>query len=283
MSGVVLDVPAGSTTHRSFLRILLAVFLGYACALVTFILAALPLLFLWVYPSPWVPPGPFPIDGAWSLGADLVVAAVIVFWAAWWVRGMVARAVRGPVSFGVVALAVALIGYVPSILLGAPGLTWSIFVQPVVTTWVIRRYAIGTTLPFPAPSRRLGLALGIVGFAVLGSYFVYHPLITTGVSTYADFTLKNADWARMTILSVDGGVVRPGNARGYGHPLKFPYTLGSRDRLDVYVTGRPCVTYDVVITFSVLGRTSAQRFTVTPDAPGNGAFTDLPIGAGCNE
>src|SRR5437899_2505128 len=112
MSGVAVDVPAGSAKQTSFGRLLVAVLLGYIGGLVTLGLAALALLFLWELPRPWVRPGPFPIDGAWSLAADVVLAAFIVLVTAWWVRRMVERTVRRHVSLAVVALAVAVTGYV---------------------------------------------------------------------------------------------------------------------------------------------------------------------------
>ena len=286
MSVVVLDTPVPK--QRSFFRLLAAVLLGYLGALVTLGLAAVGLMFLWLLPRPWAQPGPFPIDGVWSLAADFVIALAVVFVAAWWIRRMVARAVRGPVSLGVVALAVALTGYVPVFLLEPAGFFLGILVLPVMT-WIIRRYAIGTTLPIPRVSWRVWLALGVVGIAVVGSYRVYHPFTATGDSFSADdyaprlqeFTVRNSDWANLTILSVDGGWVAP--MSGSRHPYKLPYTLGSRGRIGVYANGRPCVTHDVIITFSTLGRTSSQRFTYTPDAPFNGSFTDLPSGAGCDE
>src|SRR5207249_359466 len=109
---VVLDVPAGST-RPLFVRALWRVMLGYVCAAVTLAVLYLPLYELGLPPGPPARPGPFPIDGAWSLGADLVVTAMVVLVAAWWVRILIADLVRAPVSFGVVALAVAVTGYAP--------------------------------------------------------------------------------------------------------------------------------------------------------------------------
>ena len=279
MSGVALEVRVGSTS-RSFFRLLLAVVLGYIGALVTLGLAAVGLMFLWLLPRPWVQPGPFPIDGVWSLAADFVIALAVVFVAAWWIRRMAARAVHGPVSFGVVALAVALTGYVPAFLLEPAGFFLGILALPVMP-WFIRRYAIGRTLPIPRVSWRVWLALGVVGLAVVGSYRIYHPFVATLASNSGEFTVRNSDWANMTILRVDGGWVGPTSGRIDRYAL--PYALGARARMEVYANAHPCVSHDVTITFSTLGRTATQRFTFTPDAPNYGSFSDLPDGAGCDE
>jgi hypothetical protein len=281
MSGVALDVPVGSIKQRSFGRILLAVVLGYVGAVITFGLAALPLLFLWAMPRPWVWPGPFPIDGVWSLAADIVVAALIVLVTAWWIRRMVESAVRGHVSLAVVALPVAVFGCIP-VLVAPAGFLSSVIIAPLVTTWVVRRYAVDPESRLPKLSWRVCVALAVVGFVVLGSYRVYHPLVTAGLpADPADFTLKNSDWANMTILRVDGGVIKP--AEGRIHRLKLPYALRGRRDIGVYSNGRPCVRHEVVITYSVLGVTSTQRFSLTSDAPNFGSSADLPDGAGCGE
>jgi len=271
MSGVALDVPVSSTQPRSFLRLLWAVLVGYFFASVTLFILALPLLALGWLPRPFARPGPFPVDGAWSLDADVVVAAVVVLYAAWWIRREIADAVRGPVSFAVVALAVALTGYAPFLALRPAALSGTIAL--LATTWIVRRYAIGTALSVPRPSWRVWLALGVVGFVVVGSYRACHPLTGTGDffggSTLAsgkqfrEISLKNSDWANLTILRVDGGWVGPSEGRVRAHRL--PYTVRSRAELGVFVVGRACVPRDVVITFSVLGRTSSQRFAIQPD------------------
>lgn len=288
MRGVALDVPVAPTQRPAFLRILVAVLFGSVGALITLGVAALALLFLGVLPRPWVSPGPFPTDDAWSVAADIVVGALIVLVCAWWIRREVGVAVRGPVSFGVVALAVAVIGYAPLLVLArkpVPIVLWAV-VALLATTWVVRRYAIGTTPPFPRLSWGVWLALGLVGFAVLGSYRAYHPLTSTGDSYSAEdvarrslvLKLKNSDWANLTILSVDGGWVGPANRRAQVHRHKLPYTLRSRGEIGVYSA---CVPREVVIRYSVLGLTSTQRFP-TPVAASNGSFGDLPEGAGCD-
>lgn len=280
VSAVALDVPA-SPRNRSFGRLLLAVVLGYVGATITLSLGALVLFRLWALPRPWVRPGPFPIDGAWSFAADVAVAAVFVLVTAWWIRRMVEGAVRAHVSLGVVALAFAITGYLPYLVLpGGLFLIWEI-VALVATTWAVRRYAIRAASPIPKLPWRISLALVLVGLAVLGSYRVYHPL-TAGALTSGDFTLMNSDWADMTILSVDGGSIVP--SEGWIHRLKLPYTLGGRKQIGVSIGhAYPCRPFDVVIKYSILGLTTTQRFRVTPDAPFHGSFSDVPSGAGCNE
>ncbi len=275
MSDVALDVPVRSTQPRSFMRLLWAVLLGYLVASITGFVLALPLYAVGWLPRPFARPGPFPVDGAWSLDADLVVALVVVLFTAWWIRGMIADAVRGRVSFGVVALAVALTGYAPFLTLKPAALS-GIVALPA-TTWIIRRYAIGTTLPFPRPSWRVWLVVALVGVGVFGSYRAYHPLTGTGGYSsgtylsgkrvpYQEITLKNSDWADMTIVRVDGGRIRTNDAFWKPPTGTLPYTLHSRGELEVDALGKLCVPHDVVITFSVLGRTGSQRFTFGPDA-----------------
>jgi hypothetical protein len=269
MSGVALDVPVSSTQPRSFWRLLWAVLVGYFLAAVTLLILALPLLALGWLPRPFARPGPFPVDGAWSLDADLVVAAFVVLSAAWWIWREIAYATRGPVSFGVVTVAVALTGYAPFLALRPAALS-GIVALPA-TTWIIRRYAVGTTLPFAKPSWRVWLVFALVGVVVLGSYRAYHPLTATnyGLNGWAAggkqirrLALENSDWANLTILRVDGGSVGP--AEGWMRTHRLPYTVRSRAQFGVYVVGRACVPRDVIITFSVLGRTSSQRFAIEP-------------------
>jgi hypothetical protein len=277
MSGVALDVPVSSSRPRSFMRLLLAVLLGYVGALITLVLVALPLLAFDLLPRPVAQPGPFLVEGTWSLDADIVVWVALVLFAAWWIRRMVEDATRGPVSFGVVALAVALTGFAPLLMLRLAAL-WGLLAL-VLTTWIIRRYAIGTTLPFQRPAWWVCLLLGVVGVLILGSYRVYHPLTADGASytdsftftpgkPYRELKLRNAGWANMTILRVDGGWAGP--TEGWIRPHKLPYTIPSRGRVGIFVAGRACVPRDVNVTFSVLGRISTQRFAVQPDtvAPG---------------
>ncbi len=275
MSGVALDVPVVSTQPRSFLRLLWAVLLGYIGASITLFVLALPLYGLAWLPRPFAHPGPFPVDGAWSLDADLVVTIVVVLYAALWIRSMVRDAVRGPVSFGVVALAVGLTGYAPFLALRPAALSGVIALP--ASTWIIRRYAIGTDLRFPRPSGRVWLALGLLGFAVLGSYRIYHPLTETGGYSsgtylagkrvsYREVTLKNSDWADMTILRIDGGRLRTNNDFWEAPTGTLPYTLHSRGEIEVDAVGTPCFPRDVIITFSVLGRTGNQRFTFGPES-----------------
>jgi hypothetical protein len=290
MSGVAVGVPVASTQRRSFMRLLWAVLLGYFCTSIALVILALPLYAIDWLPRPFAYPGPFPVDGAWSLDADLVVAAVVVLVAAWFIRLLVEDAVKGPVSYGVVALAVALTGYAPYLAL-RPAKFLGIVALPL-TTWVIRRYAIGTALPFPRPSWRLWLVLAVVGLVVFGSYRVYHPLTPAddgiaafGATTYPNgkqfrgVDFKNSGWADMTILRVAGGQIGPTNS--WPAPYTLPHKLRSGASLGVYVNGRACVLREVDVTFSVLGRTSTQRLTIQPDSDRAGFRTSADVIPAC--
>jgi hypothetical protein len=261
MSGVVLDVSVAPAQEPSFFGLLWSVLIGYVAASFTGFVLALPLLVLGWIPRPFARPGPFPVDGAWSFDADLVAAAAVVLFASWWIRRLIADKVRRPVSFGVVAFAVAATGYAPFLALRPAALSGVIALP--ATTWIIRRYAIGTTLPFPRPSWRFWAVLAVVSVAVFGSFQVYHPLSATGGGSRT-VILDNSGWANLTILRVDGGYVGADWAR-----KKLPYTVRARSKVWVSAFGTSCPSGPIEITFSVLGRTSTQTFTVPANLCGD--------------
>jgi hypothetical protein len=255
MSDAALDTRA-FPAEPSFLSVLWSVLLGYVCASITLAFLYLPLYVLGFIPRPFARPGPFPIVGAWSLDADLVVTAVIVLVAAWWIRSLVANKVGRPVSSGVVALIVGATGYAPFLALRPAALSG--FIALPATTWLIRRYAVDTMLPFAKPSWRLWLVFVLVGVAVYGSYQVYHPLVAEGGGS-ASVNLWNPGWVDLTILHVDGGWV---GDDPFGRHDQLPHRVRARAHVSVWAdAGRPCVSSGVVtVTFSVLGRTSTQAF-----------------------
>jgi hypothetical protein len=268
MSGVVLDVPV-IPAQPSFFRLLWSVLLGYILAFFTLGVLYLPLYELGFVPRPFARPGPFPVEGAWSLDADLVATAVIVLVASWWIRKLVAEDVRAPVSFGVVVVVVAVTGYAPFLALRPAALSGVIALP--ATTWLARRYAIGTTLPFPRPSWRAWLALALVGVAVYGSYQLYHPLVAdggggAGGGSAGSVDLWNPGWADLTILRVDGGFV---GSDPFERHSTLPYTVRPRSNFSVWAYGRRCPSNPIVITFSVLGRTSTQSFIVPANLCGD--------------
>ena len=65
-------------------------------------------------------------------------------------------------------MTVAVTGYAPFLALRPAALSGILAL--LATTWIIRRYAVGTTLPFAAPSWRVWLVFGLVGVVVFGSY-----------------------------------------------------------------------------------------------------------------
>ncbi len=259
MSGVALDVPV-TPAQPSFLRLLWKVLLGYFYASLSLGVLYVGLAGLGLFPRPMARPGPFPVVGVWSLDADLAVATAVVLVAAWFISATVADAAREPVSFGVVAVVVAATGYAPYLAL-RPAPLAGVVALPVAT-WLIRRYAVGRTLPFGRPSWRVWGALAIIGFAVFASYQVYHPLVAEGggggEKGFAGLVdLWNPGWTDLTIVRVDGGFA--------GEPWdrkRLPYTVGARDHFSVSSSDTHCPSKPMVITFSVLGRTSTQSFIV---------------------
>lgn len=259
MSGLVLDARAGEE-RPSFLRVLWAVLLGYIGASLTLALAAVALDAVGLLPRPYLRPGPFPVTGAWSLDADVVAAVAVVLVAAWWIRGTVAARTDKPVSFGIVALAVAVTGFAPYLALRPVALT-GLLALPA-TTWLVRRYAVERALPVPRQSWRFWVALGVAGLLVFGSYRVYHPLTSPGTGvgdgsngSFRVLVLDNSGFADLTIVRVAGGALGEPWARE-----RLPYDLRSRSSAEVFVAGPTCRSRTVAVTYSVLGRTSTQQF-----------------------
>jgi hypothetical protein len=258
MSGVALDVPV-VPVRRSFVRLLLSVAAGYVLAAATVLLLALPIAGAGYLRQPFARPGPFPADGAWGLSADVVAAIVIVLIAARWISWAVGNATLAPVSFGVVVAAVAVTGFAPFLTISSVAISGLIAL--LATTWIVRRFAIGRTLSVPRVSWLVWASLALVGVGVFGSYAAYHPLTEDGFFPLVDMraahtlsmsvTLKNAGWADVTILRVDGGSV----------DHKLPYTLKARSQTQLTVRSKGCATPAVELTYSVLGGASSQRFT----------------------
>jgi hypothetical protein len=261
VSGVALDSPA-FPARPSFLRLLWAVLLGYISAALVLLIPYVALYLVGLMPRPFAHPGPFPVDGAWSFDADLFAATAVVLVASWCIRSTVIDVVHAPVSLGVVVVAIAVTGYAPFLALRPAALSGVIALP--ATTWIVRRYAIDRTLPFPRPSRRIWAALAVLGFVVFGSYQAYHPLTATGGGGGPGTTiidLQNSGWADLTIVRVKGGFV--GDPPPWVRPPALPYTVGARGQFQVSVPGGKCPS-PVEITFSVLGRASTQRFALPP-------------------
>lgn len=250
----------------TFWRLLWAVLLGYIGASLTLGLVALGFDALGLLPRPFLRPGPFPVTGAWSLDADVLAALAIVLVAAWWIRGTVADATDAPVSFGVVALVVAGTGFAPYLALRPVALT-GLLALPL-TTWLVRRYAVGRTLPLPQPSWRVWAALAVAGLLVFASYRLYHPLNSVGGGvgggargSFRVVDVHNSGFADLTILRVEDGFL---GREGPVTPVRLPYTIRARSSAEVFVRGATCPARTVTLTFSVLGRTSSQRLGVAP-------------------
>jgi hypothetical protein len=232
------------------------VLFAYVFAAITFVFLYLGLYELGFAPGPRLRPGPFPLDGPWSVGADLVVAAMAVLVAGWWVWGFVANAVGAPVSFGLVVVAVAVTFYAPFLAFRPAPLVF--LVTWPVTTLVIRHHAIVRTLRFPKTSWRVWIALALAGVVLFGSYRVYHPLVG-GDNGDGSVDLSNKGWADLTITHVNGGEIGSGWP---DRPKKLPYTVRSRSHTEVWSTTPSCDSV-VTVTFSVLGRTATESFSVS--------------------
>jgi hypothetical protein len=262
-----LAIEAGARPARpTFWRLLWAVLFGYVAASLTLGVLALGLDALGLLPRPFMRPGPFAVSGAWSLDADLVAAVAIVVVAAWWIHWMVADEVDVPVSFGVVALVVAVTGFAPFLALRPVALTGLVALP--LTTWLVRRFAVGRVLPLPTPSWRVWAAAALVGMLVFASYRVYHPLNSFGAGVgggsggaFRVIDVHNSGFADLRILHVEGGIL----ANDWlSRPAHLPYTVRARRGTSVFVRGSTCRSRTVTITFSVLGRISTQAFGVSP-------------------
>lgn len=264
MSSVVVERPA-ERSEPGFLRVLWWVLVGYLGATVTLGLLALALEALGLLPRPYLHYGPFPVSGPWSFDADLVAAATVVLVAAWWIRSVVAGVTGAPVSFPVVAAIVAVTGYAPFLALRPIAIS-GVLALPA-TTWLVRRYAVGRTLPFPRPSWRMWAGFAAIGLLVFGSYGVYHPLISPGTGVgggssgpFRVLTLENSGFADLGIVRVEGGAL--------GAPwtqARAQQVVRARSSTEVFIIGPTCRTRVVAVTYTVLGRTTTQRFEVRPE------------------
>lgn len=268
MSGLVADARA-APAPPTFWRVLWAVLLGYVGASLSLGFLALALDALGLLPRPFLRPGPFPVSGAWSLDADLAAALAVILVAAWWIRRMVADAAETSVSFGVVALVVAAIGFAPYLALRPVELTGLVALP--LTTWLVRRYALDRTLPLPHPSWRFWAALAVVGFLVFSSYRLFHPLNTFGVGlgggtggSFRTLELRNSGFADLTIVRVTGGGVLWRDS-SWG-PARVPHVVRAHSSTELFVRGSICRARTVAITYSVLGRAATQQFPVAPDS-----------------
>lgn len=264
-----MEAPA-RPARPTFWRVLWDVLLGYIAASLTLGLLAVGLSALGLLPRPFKRPGPFAVDGAWSLDADLVAALAIVLVAAWWIQRMVADETDLPVSFGVVALVVAVTGFAPFLALRPVALTGVVALP--LTAWLVRRFAVGRVLPWPSPSWRVWAAAALVGLLVFASYCVYHPLNSFGAGVgggsggaFRVIAVHNAGFADLTIEHVEGGIL----ANDWlSNPAHLPYTVRARSGTSVFVRGSTCRPRTVTITFAVLGRTSTQAFAIPPSGCG---------------
>lgn len=263
MSGFALEARA-QPARPTFWRLLWAVLCGYIAAALTLGALSLGLAALGLLPRPSSRPGPFAVTGAWSLDADLVAALTVVVVASWWIHRMVAGRTDLPVSFGVIALVVALTGFAPYLALRPVALSGLVALP--LTTWFVGRYAVGRVLPLPRVSWRVWATAALAGLLVFGSYCVFHPLTSLGggVGTGSEgrfgiVDIHNSGFANLTILRVQGGVL---SNEGLFAPTRLPYTLRARSGTDVFVRRPTCGSRRVAVTFSVLGRTSTQEFGV---------------------
>lgn len=255
-----------------FLRLLWAVLLGYLGASLSLGLLAVGLDAVGLLPRPYLRPGPFTVTGAWSLDADLVAALAVVLVAAWWIRWLVADATHETVSFGVVALVVAVTGFAPYLALRPVALTGLVALP--LTTWLVRRYAVDRTLPLPQPSWRVWAAVAFAGLLIFASYRIFHPLNSFGSSvgggsggSFRVFELRNSGFADLTVLRVGGDGVLS-NDGPWTRQVRLPYTMRAHSSTNVFVRGPVCRSRTVAVTYSVLGRTSSQQFTVPGDGCG---------------
>lgn len=270
MSGVALDVPVGSPRPRSFLRLLWAVVAGAFLASMASLGLGLALHAIgWLPLRSLYPPSPFPVDGVWSVAADVVVVATYVLVSAWLIRMQVVFAVGNDVSFGVIVLTVAVVAYVPALVVTDVPPLVALIVTLLLMTWVIRRFAIGRSLPSRGPSRHGWLALGVLAVGVFASYVVYHPLMQADSGGGAfdnhlrEVTVRNSGWANVTILRVTGGGI--GKPDEWPSPYKLPHTVHSHGEIGFWVKGLACKPRVVAVTLSVLGRTTTQHVSVQPD------------------
>jgi len=207
-------------------------------------------------------PGPFAITGAWSLDADLALAAFFVLGAAWCIQESVRAETDGHVSFAVVAAVVAVTGYVPFLALRPVELS-GVLALPVAT-WAIGWLAVGREDRVAVPWKAWVVLAGCV-LAVVSSFVAYHPLsfdVTgaggeTATTRYKVFELHNAGFAATRIESIRGATVVRDD---WLPPVReLPTTLGRRAGTTLALAIPGC-RGTVTVTYVTLGHERTTPF-----------------------
>src|SRR5712691_118149 len=220
-----------------FLAITWAVFVGFVLAAISVGVvggAAFLIGFVGRDPSTHVPAAaiywPFTHSGAWSITANAVITAGVLFISAYWIAERVSHRSAEPVSLARTFAIVLVTGYAPYV--GYRGLLPLHFVLGLLATaFLVRRYALGFPPLELAPRTRLVLGVaGVTALCVPAAYGATHPLWyqsevavrgpTHGpnwaqhrvvflprraqIVTYG-FLLKNVGFGRVTLLGVSGG------------------------------------------------------------------------------
>ena len=260
--GIRADRPPWDMTIWAVLR-------GYILALVCL---GVPLTLLWYVGVPLIPsvaaePGPWPVNGPWSLAADVSVFLVVVLVTTVVIRASAIDKLGRHVSPVVVFVAVALTGYAPFLHYRR---VESGLVALLLTAAAVRYLGLGR-----GHSHRVGRA-GAVLFAVVvaagtltaAAFALTHPLgmsvtgsgFTDPEHRFLSASLRNGGRTDLRILSVDAPV-----SLVNGIPWESEKLVGTvvpgRDEITISFAERAC-PFEAVVRYELGGRHFAQRLVL---------------------
>jgi hypothetical protein len=206
--------------------------------------------------------GPFPVNGPWSVAADLELALVVL----WVVTTCVCEALRllggRDVSSPIVAATIAVTGFAPFFAVHVPRVPAEVgFVVAVV---VVHYVAVGRG-DRRIPWRPTVIALA-VGLLLPVGYALAHPFRVSAVGTWtmgvganqkprALVALRNGGLTSATLSTVDAPV-RAGNAFR-PVPLRG-LEVAARHDVRLYFPGSRCAPRTIHLRYRMLGRSFAQ-------------------------
>jgi hypothetical protein len=262
--------PGGIQERPSWGSTIWAVLRGYIFALVVL---GVPVTVLWYAGVPLIPeaasePGPWPIEGPWSIAADASLFVVVVSIASLIIHWSAAGTLGRPVSPLVVLAAVALTGYAPFL-----SYRWvESGVLALLLTVAAVRY-VGVDRDHSLQVGRAGLAL-IVAILAAGTltataYALAHPLglSETGGGFMVDeehrfvsADLRNGGWGDLRIVSVesDAAPVRgvPWEAERFAGTV-----IPARGEISISFAERVC-PFEAVVRYELAGRAFTQRLVL---------------------
>ena len=256
------DRPAWTTT-------IWAVFRGYVIALV-FLgigLSLLSALGLGIVPRGAAEPGPWPVDGVWSVVANAYLYVGVVLFASFVLYISATTTLQRPISPLVVLGAVAVTGYAPYL-----HLRWleSSLVALLLTAAAIRYLGVDRFHSLRLGRAGLAALLAVLAAGTIATvaYATAHPLVVDetgggsvdGTEFYVSATMRNNGFADLRITAIE-----PGTAMAGGVPWDRERLVGrvlsARDEVRISFPQDVC-PLDAVVRYELAGRLFEQRLVV---------------------